>query len=50
MPQVTQTVVGRKKEPISEKKASQLSFKSSLKGPISKLTLLAKSLVLAEVS
>ncbi len=50
MPQVAQTGVGRKTEPISEKKASQLAFKSKLVGPISNMSLLEKSLFLAEVA
>lgn len=50
MPRIAQTGTGRKTEPISVKKASQMSFKSTLDGPISQMSLLEKSLFFAEVA
>ncbi len=50
MASVASTNPRRSREKISERKAVQLSFKSSINGPIAERSLLEKSLFLAEVS
>ena len=50
MSRVSKSAIKRRPEKISEKKATQFAFKSSLEGPLCELSVLQKSLIFAEVS